>query len=539
MKKIKQLIFLSAFLILIGGCDKGFVEINTNPYAITSIDAGLLFAGSQRVAVGGWDSESTIVQQFVVPFNLGTTVAFNFNEDIDGYQNGPWNQYTGAVKTFTHILNLLKGTTTQVNLQSIARIWKAEVFMNIVDTYGNVPYFGAGKAYIEGQTAFFPSYDDDAAIYDDLYLEITDALSKLDATGDYVAADLFYGSKAYVPVTNAATQVAQWKKLGNSLLLRLGLRYTKLDPVKAAKIALEAFNGGVMTSNNDNAFVVYDGTLFTNGSNANLINNNPRYYYTAEPLVNQLKATNDPRSKYMIALFADPSAPLLDPNPNTNVAGQFGVPIGILSDNLTAANGYRGTRGGGYNYSQMNVNVAASLMTPTYYLTYAQTSLLVADAIKRGFIPGGDALAKTYYENGIKANMDSYTLIIARTNKPSNAAVPILSSVSAAEQTTYINQVGVLYNPATALTQINTEYWIANFLNSSEAWANRRRTGFPTLARNTYNDKLMANGGDGYVHRFSYPDAELPKNKVNYQAAVANLTVGVDDLTNRVFWDIP
>ena len=34
MKKIRQLIFLSAFLILIGGCDKDFVEINTNPYAI-------------------------------------------------------------------------------------------------------------------------------------------------------------------------------------------------------------------------------------------------------------------------------------------------------------------------------------------------------------------------------------------------------------------------------------------------------------------------------------------------------------------------
>jgi hypothetical protein len=539
MKKIRQLILFSAFLLLIGGCDKDFVEINTNPFAITSIDPGLLFAGSQRVDLGGWDSESTIVQQFVVPFNLGTTVAFNFNEDIDGYQLGAWNQYTGAVKTFTHILNLLKGTTTQVNLQSIVRIWKAQVFMEIVDTYGNVPYFKTGLAAIEGETAFFPAYDDDSAIYDDLYLEIKDALSKLDPAGDYVAADLFYGSKAYIPVNNATAQVAQWKKLGNSLLLRLGLRYTKLNPTKAASIATEAFNGGVMTSNTDNALVVYDGTLFTNNSNANLINNNPRYYYTAEPFVNQLKATNDPRSKYMIALFADPSAPLNDPAPNTSLAAQFGVPIGIISDNLTVALGGRGPRGGGLNYSQMNVNVAASLMTPTFWMTYAQTSLLLADAAKRGWIPGGDAAAKTYYEAGIKANMDTYTLVIARTNKPSNPAVPILPPVSLAEFNTYIGQAGVLYDPANALKQINTQYWIANFLSSSEAWSNFRRTGFPTLARNTYNDKLLANGGNGYVHRFSYPDAELPKNKVNYQAAVANLTGGVDDLVNRVFWDIP
>jgi hypothetical protein len=539
MKKIRQLIFLSAFLVLIGGCDKDFVEINTNPFAINSIDPGLLFAGSQRVANGSWNSESTIVQQFVVPFNLGTTVAFNFNEDIDGYQLGAWNQYTGAVKAFTQILYTLKGTTTQVNLQSITRIWKAQVFMNIVDTYGNVPYFKTGLAGIEGETAFFPAYDDASAIYDDLYLEIKDALSKLDPAGDYVAADLFYGAKAYIPINNAASQVAQWKKLGNSLLLRLGLRYTKLNPTKAASIATEAFNGGVMTSNADNALVIYDGTLFTNNSNADLINNNPRYYYTAEPFINQLKSTSDPRSKYMVAFFADPSAPLLDPNPNTNVAAQFGVPIGILSDNLTIANGYRGSRGGGLSYSQMNVNVAASLMTPTFWMTYAQASILLADAAKRGWIPGGDAAAKTYYEAGIKADMDAYALIIARTNKPSNAAVPILAPVSVTDYNTYIAQPAVLYNPATALNQINTQYWIANFLTSAEAWANYRRTGFPVLARNTYNAKLLANGGDGYVHRFSYPDAELPKNKVNYQAAVAKLTGAVDDLVNRVFWDIP
>jgi hypothetical protein len=537
MKKIRQIIFFSAFLVLIAGCDKDFVEVNTNPYAITTIDPSLLFAGAQRVNVGGWDSESTIVQQFVVPFNLGTTVAFNFNEDIDGYQGGPWGQYTGAVKAYTHILNLLKGTTTQVNLQSMVRIWKAEVFMQIVDTYGNVPYFNTGLAAIAGETGFFPVYDDASAIYDDLYKEIKAGLAALNPSGDYVSADLFYGGRAYVPVNNATTQVAQWKKLGNSLLLRLGMRYSKLDATKAAAIVAEAFAGGVMTSNNDNALVVYDGTNFTNGNNPNLINNNPRYYYAAEPFVNQLKSTSDPRSKYMIASFADPSAPLTDPAPNTSVASQFGVPIGIISDDLTVAKGYRGTKKGGYDYSQMNVNVAASLMTPTFYMTYAQASLLLAEAAKRGWIAGGDAAAKTYYEAGIKANMDTYTLVITRTNKPSNSAVPILSPVSAAEQTAYLAQVGVLYDPATALNQINTQYWLANFLNSSEAWANYRRTGFPVLARNTFNGKLMVNGGDGYVHRFSYPDAELSKNKVNYQAAVAKLTGGVDDLTNRVFWD--
>ena len=114
MKKISQLIFLSAFLILIGGCDKDFVEINTNPFAINNIDPGLLFAGSQRTNVGGWESESTVIQQVVNPYNLGATLAFNFNENIDDFRMDAWGQYTGAVKTFTQILNPLKGTTTRL-----------------------------------------------------------------------------------------------------------------------------------------------------------------------------------------------------------------------------------------------------------------------------------------------------------------------------------------------------------------------------------------------------------------------------------------
>jgi hypothetical protein len=94
MKKISQLIFLSAFLLLIGGCDKGFVEINTNPYAITDIDPALLFAGSERTNKGnGWESESTVIQQFVNPYNLGATLAFNFNENIDGFQNSAWDSF--------------------------------------------------------------------------------------------------------------------------------------------------------------------------------------------------------------------------------------------------------------------------------------------------------------------------------------------------------------------------------------------------------------------------------------------------------------
>ena len=106
--------------------------------------------------------------------------------------------------------------------------------MGLVDNYGDVPYSEAGKAVSD--VIFYPKYDDDAAIYDDLYKELKESIAALSTSGDFISADLFYGTNAQ-PSTKTATatdQVAKWKKLGNSLLLRLGMRYSKLNPTKAA-----------------------------------------------------------------------------------------------------------------------------------------------------------------------------------------------------------------------------------------------------------------------------------------------------------------
>src|SRR5688572_26773279 len=254
MKKIKHCILICVALLFSAGCDQDFVEVNTNPYAVTEVDPALLFAGAQRTHTGTWQAENTIVQHFVNPYNQGATLGFNFNEDIDGINNPKWNQiFPGPIRNLTQAMILLGEDTERINLLSMIRIWKAQAFMSLVDTYGDVPYFESGKA-VSG-LVYFPPYDDDAAIYDDLYNEITDAVAKLDPEADYVREDLFYGDNGSNPAGSAAAQVAQWKKLGNSLLLRLGMRYSKVNPSKAQDIVSEAFAGGVMTSNADNAYV--------------------------------------------------------------------------------------------------------------------------------------------------------------------------------------------------------------------------------------------------------------------------------------------
>jgi hypothetical protein len=395
-------------------------------------------------------------------------------------------------------MSLLETDTERVNLLSMIRIWKAQVFMGLVDNYGDVPYVNAGQAVGSGE--FYPAYDDDELIYEDLYKEITEALAALDPSADYVAEDLFYGKNGSSPAADAVVQVTQWKKLGNSLLLRLGMRYSKVDPGKAADIVAEAFAGGVMTSNADNAYVQYgEGSVHAEN---NGLRNFSYFNYAAEPFVEQLKSTNDPRAQFMIANFADPGSMVTEPDPDTELANQFGVPIGVASTDLANPDGpYRGARGTGLNYSQMNIWSVASPSAPDFWVTYAQTSLLLAEAAIRDWVDGDP---QTYYENAIRADMEVYSLY------------PETTPITEGQITNYLAEPGVAYNEVDALELINTQYWIVNLRNGTEAFANFRRSGYPDLAPNLFNDKLDG----GFARRLSFPDREASANAESYALAV-------------------
>jgi hypothetical protein len=516
------IILLSASFLVLGGCDNGFEELNTNPYGITKMTPGLLFANAVRVThPGTWEGEQTIVQQFLNAYDLGATSGFNFNLDNNNFNNPKWTtNYENTIKFLVPALALAEEEPQpNVNLISMIRIWKAYVFMTLVDTYGDVPYYEAGRGYIDQN--FFPVYDDDEEIYEDLYLELTDAVAALDPAGVYVREDLLYGASAAVPAAKADVQAAKWKKLGNSLLLRLGMRYSKKDEAKAKKIVLEAFNGGVMESNADNAYVRFN-SVYPNQLNQGPRGTNPRYYYLAEPFVDQLKETADPRAKYIWGKYAEPNdAPNASSVADVTPANQFGFPVGYNQNTIDEHPDYKGVAGQGFAYSQLNFQVLGSASAPVFYVTHAQTKLLLAEAAYREWIGGS---AQQYYEEGVRASMEEWSLF---PNTPSVA-------VTAEEQDDYLAQPGVAYDDADALELIGIQYWIASVANGAESFANFRRTGFPALTPNPANGGLS---GGGFARRMAYPDDESSENEEAYRAAAE--AIGGDNLTSRVFWDKP
>jgi Starch-binding associating with outer membrane len=521
MNKNSCLIISLATALCLVSCTKGFEKKNQDPYAITKIDPGLLFTGAERgMNIGSWDGEQTIVQQYINAYNAGATAGFQFNLDIDGYSNDRWGAYTGVIKPLVQIISIVKDNPANKNLYNMVRIWKAFAFMTLVDTYGDVPYSDAGKVYLEGVS--YPKYDKMADIYADLYNELKTATAALSASNEYVTGDLFFGGSTTSTPALITAQVAHWKKIGYSLMLRLGMRYSKIDATKAASIAQEAFAGGVILSNSDNVVVTqYNGTVPNGFSNLQR-NISPYFYYLAEPFVNQLKSTADPRLKYIGASYANPTT--ITSTRDTTTANQYGFPVGYDAVSFLTAPGSRGAKGGGLNYTQLNYQVMVSTVAPALFITNAQTQLLLAEAKFRGWITSATT-TQQYYEAGVKAAMDEWNLFPG-TYSP---------AVSDAEKNGYLLNPAIAYNDANALKLINTQYWICSITNGPEGFANWRRSGFPALARNKYNDDLVPGGG--FVRRMSYPDAEKASNPDNYKAAVASM--GGDGITQRIFWDKP
>ena len=333
MKKMKRLIIVTSVLIFMAGCDKNFESINRNPQAILTInDPGMLLTNILRntSTAGDWLAESTIIQQFVLPYNLGATTGYNFNDNNPGLNGAPWGVYTGTIRTAAALMDYVKNDTARTNLYNMARIWKAYHYMWLVDHYGHVPYSEAERG--QGEGVFYPKYDKASDIYEDLHKQIKEATDALNPSKDNNSKfDIFVAA-----TSTTATEITLWKRLGYSLLLRLGMRYTKVDINKAKAIVQEAYNGGVMQTNADNIYVkntTEAGTPdpnYTNGRMTAIRTQNPFNYYLAEPFVDTLKNFKDPRLKFIAAYYAPaPDKAPSNTNPDTIMSHQFGFPVGI------------------------------------------------------------------------------------------------------------------------------------------------------------------------------------------------------------------
>lgn len=503
MKKIAIILFSACGLIGLNACDSGFDDMNVNKTAAVAINP--VFALNNAVVNISPPSttvqyEMGIVQQIVSP-NSGVLTGANFNQDNRDYTQAIWQRYFRSVIRNTYDVIATTKDPSRTNLVNMAKILQSYAFLVLTDTYGDIPYTEAGKGYTDQMV--YPKYDKQQAVYAGIIKDVSDAVAALDAAKARETADVLFGG-----------DVAKWKKFGNSLLLRVGMRLSKVDATQAQSLVSKAVASGVITTNADNVVIRHDANYLNSIGqllNATEANN----FYLAAPFVDYLKKTNDPRLRSIAVRYVGatsgtqqtPAKAVIDP------AVQIGMPFGYDNSSISGPVKTLGLASF-YDFSQADRTRMNKTTALAFLVTASQTNLLLAEAVTRGWVTGN---AKDYFEAGVKAHMAQVSEMDANSVVSTIAVDAYLAANP--------------FNSTTALEQINTQYWISCFLNGPEAFANFRRTGFPKLTANPFPGKAIK--GD-FINRLTYPNSEISVNSVNVKAAIANQ--GADDLDTKVWW---
>lgn len=487
MNKITKYIALSLVSVgmLATSCEKieDFGDTNVDPtkVAVASTRALLTNAmqeiNTRELFMGGGQS-GTMAQHL----SEGPYLTFS------GYNNATGGQaysgfYSTALIQLKKIIDYNNEGTVEAdpgangsknNQIAVARIMKAFIFWKLTDRWGDLPYSEA----LQGGDNITPKFDKQQDIYTDLFKELKEAGAQIDG-GLGMQGDIILRG-----------DMAGWKKFAATQRMLMALRMSKVYPA-AGGLAATEFNAAmadVLASNGDNIVYQYLGGDPNNWNPwyENYTNDNRNDYAISKPLVDYMSANGtgtDPR----LPVYAEVL-------PGNAIKGlTYGIAI---QTNIPNA------------YSRIGDERRAA-GSPAYIFTYAQVQFAKAEAAKLGWIPGGDAAAKGFYDAGIDASLAQYGV--------SNAA--------------FKDATGIAYAPATAIQQIATQRWIHSYLDGWEAWAEWRRTGFPVLAPGANN----ANSVNAIPRRLMYPAADKTVNKANYDAVVAQQ--GADNLNTRMWWD--
>jgi hypothetical protein len=477
----KTISYIGTALILTFTSCADFLDINDSPNSPTAVTPSVLLpSGLVGTAFANGNElnrfASTVVS--VTAGAAGSPAAYDVY-NIDGANFG--NQWRFEVYRSLITYDKLIEAGAAVNsksYQGIAKIMKAYTFALATDVWGDIPYSEA----LLGATNSQPKLDPQEKIYlggdgvQSLFDLVKDGLNDLSQTSTVNpgADDVIYGGN-----------LANWRRAGNSLLLKLANTISRKNPDFAKNIINQVIaDNNFIVANNQNLNVKFGSAVGSRSpifeySRVSLFQND---MLISTRFVTLLQSKNDPR----LPLFV------------TRPTGDF----------VTIDNGFRGTLPQPQtSWSKFGDYVTgATGEGPIRLLTNAQTSFILAES---ALSLGTSGSAETYYIAGIRASMSDAGLTTAQIDAYFSAN-PDEVSLNGTDQEN--------------LAKIMTQKYIALYGNGLEQWNDFRRTGLPALT-----DHQNAVGIDGTRPvRAQYINEEIARNP-NFQVVLPNV---------RVWWDI-
>ena len=490
-------ILLFLCIMMYQGCTNNFDEINTNPNEnepnVVPPELQLTFllnrASSERF--DQWRGNLIYCSNWAQQLS-GDWDVDRYNTTNEEWLGAWWN--TSYLNIGKDIEFLINNTPETNNIKHMASIFKVFFFQRLTDMYGDIPYIEA----LEGVENRRPIFDRQEDIYNTFIQDLTTAIAALDENNESPgAADLLYSGN-----------VDNWRKFGNSILLRIAMRISNVNPDLASEVGSQAIQDGIIDNFESNAFVSYSGSS-PDGSNANGVSEvfqdfgvTGHLFRFSDEFVNFIINNNDPRESILIETYKN------DGTIDNNVGQGFhlGRPNGIPTGNDD------------FLFAQPNRETIVDYAAPAIYFGHAEAEFLRAEAILKGWVAGD---AEEAYTSGIRAAMRQLELY------------PNVEPISEADVEDYLSERDIEFDSSDAIEQINTQKWVALLFDGFEAYANYRRSGYPDISPGITDGE-----SDGEIpRRLRYPINERINNTENYDEAVSRLDQG-DAIISRMWWDV-
>lgn len=555
MKQSKYITIITmACALFFASCSDEYMEnMNTDPSKAATIDPNAQLTTAQLQTYGDI-SMMEIYRNYHYAFTqqlMGcwNTTNYGGRHTLDNNEMSRiWTSfYTQSLKNIIDAQYRTAEDAEKVNINSVLRIYRVYLMSIITDTYGDAPFSEAGLGFLEGK--FNPKYDKQEDIYNAFFLELEDAVNKIDPTKDKVTGDLIY-----------AGDVTKWQQLANSLRLRFAMRISNVNPTKAQtefENALAA-NGGVITDASSDALIKYMTIAFSFGQEAysdyrgnslsqllfgNDPANNPSYLCST--FFNQLYNSGDPRTFKISRCYYDGLMSATSPDNRVDITQEMiekGIdfsprdpgayswepwPTGYDSDICAelAVNNPSVTATMAREVEPKLANNFLKSDNPGVVMTSAEVKFLMAEAtVKKWNV--GSVSAEDLYKQGVRAAMDFLTDNYGCT------------ATTDAEFDAFIQDKGAFgHTDNQKLEAINTQAWILHFTNPAECWANVRRSGYPKLKSPAeYGFGQYLTGGTEIPVRLCYPVLESSYNKKSYNEAIERMG-GTDNWHSLLWWD--
>lgn len=555
MRQSKYITIITmACALFFASCSDEYMEnMNTDPSKAATIDPNAQLTTAQLQTYGDL-SMMEIYRNYHYAFTqqlMGcwNTTNYGGRHTLDNNEMSRiWTSfYTQSLKNIIDAQYRTAEDAEKVNINSVLRIYRVYLMSIITDTYGDAPFSEAGLGFLEGK--FNPKYDKQEDIYNAFFLELEDAVNKIDPTKDKVTGDLIY-----------AGDVTKWQQLANSLRLRFAMRISNVNPTKAQtefENALAA-NGGVITDASSDALIKYMTIAFSFGQEAysdyrgnslsqllfgNDPANNPSYLCST--FFNQLYNSGDPRTFKISRCYYDGLMSATSPDNRVDITQEMiekGIafsprdpgayswepwPTGYDSDICAelAVNNPSVTATMAREVEPKLANNFLKSDNPGVVMTSAEVKFLMAEAtVKKWNV--GSVSAEDLYKQGVRAAMDFLTDNYGCT------------ATTDAEFDAFIQGRGTFgHTDNLKLEAINTQAWILHFTNPAECWANVRRSGYPKLKSPAeYGFGQYLTGGTEIPVRLCYPVLESSYNKKSYNEAIERMG-GTDNWHSLLWWD--